>query len=179
VKKRDKESVERRIWVVRPGRKTTPKQCSENEQVFSEKGIAGLRDDYLIGDLRKGGRTRGDMIEFVASSRSQKPRKAIISVVSNLFRLLNEMRIGDWVLSPSRIARVYRVGIVDSAYRFEAKAAFQHIRDVKWMGEFPKGSLSIEARRELGAARLFFECKRNTEEVSALLESVIKGAIRK
>lgn len=157
----------RRIWVIRPGKRLSPECCREHEQVLLEHGIAGLIDDYRLGDLRNGKRTRDEMCAFVASSNSELHRIAIGSVVGNLMKFASDLHIDDWVLCPSRIAKVYRVGIVGSVYRFDAKAKFQHIRDVKWIGEISKESLSIGAQRELGAARLLFECKRNAAEVES------------
>ena len=156
--------------MIRPGRRASPQRCRDNEELFSQNGIAGLSDDYRLGDLRKGKRKRDDLCATVASVNPEIHPSAVASVVSNLMRLADEMKIGDWVLCPSRIAKVYRVGIVDSAYRFDAKAAFQHVRDVRWIGEVAKESLSVEAQRELGAARLFFECNRSSDEVASLIK---------
>jgi len=172
------ESLERRIWVIRPGRKASPQQCSEHERIFVEKGIAGLCDDYCVGPLRKGNRTKGDLCTFVAANNPAMHLSAVANVVSNLMRLANDVQIGDWVLCPSRVAKVYRVGIVSSAYRFVARATFQHVRDVKWIAEIARAALPNEAQRELAAARLFFECRRNADEVESHLSSLIEKAAR-
>ncbi len=170
------ETLEPRIWVIRPGRNSSLQERSANERIFAEKGIAGLCDDYCVGNLRRGNRTRSDLRALVASNNPEMHPSAVANVVSNLARLADDVQIGDWVVCPSRITNVYRVGIVSSEYRFVTKAAFQHARDVKWAGEISRAALSKKAQRELAAARLFFECKRNADEVISHLSSVIKEA---
>ena len=172
-------SSETRIWVIRPGKRSSPQLCREREELFFHNGIAGLSDDHRIGDLRNGKRTKDEMREAVASGNAEMHAVTVASVVSKLTRLASDMQIGDWVLCPSRILKEYRIGIVESAYRFDAKATFQHVRDVRWVGGIAKHALSIDAQRELGAARLFFECKRNAEEVRSLMTQLIVRAKNK
>jgi len=167
-----KKNKESRIWVIRPGRKASPSRSEEIERMFVQNGIAGLCDDLCVGDIRKFGQDRLALRASISSGNPDLHPSAVSSVASNLLKIAHEMQMGDWVLCPSRIDKIYRVGIVRSAYQFDTKSTFQHARNVKWILEIEKSSLSIQAQRELGAARLFFECRRFAHEVKSRLSAL-------
>lgn len=164
----------RRLWVVRPGRKGSPKRCQIAEDAFFEEGIAGLDDRYGIGDVRRKGRTTDDIVKSVAEANVDLHITAVRTVVSNVVRLQKNVTIGDIVVSPSRLNRRYCIGVVESEYQFSKKTHFPHSRKVKWIGWIDKDDVSIDAQRELGAARLFFECRRNSEEMLRHVEGLVK-----
>jgi predicted Mrr-cat superfamily restriction endonuclease len=157
-----------RIWVIRPGKRGSFKKCSDQEQLFLANGVAGLRDEHGIGDLCHGNRSKEFIVKMVSVAHPNMHHKAVASVVGNVFRFAKDVQNSDLVICPSRVAKIYYLGIMKSEYYFDSQEKFQHYRKVEWIGEIAKENVSIEAQREIGAARLFFECKRNADEIELI-----------
>lgn len=161
----------KRLWILRPGRKVSQSGCRDAERCFMDKRIVGLDDKYEIGDIRRDVRTIEEIRRQVASKNPAMRPTGVRGVVGNVVRFFKEVCVGDFVLCPSRLSPNYFVAVVTSEYRFDKDAEFKHVRAVDWIGTIKKESLSIQAQRELGAARLFFQCRRNSDEV---ISSVMK-----
>ena len=166
-----------KVWVLRPGRSGTTKHCEAIEQQLQEESFVGLDDQFSIGDISDGNRTPAEMRAEVGDRFLELSAASVRSAVSNVVKLSDEIDIDDIVLSPSRVSspRVIRIGIVKSRYHFECRSDLPHQRRVRWIGEVEKDRMSESVQRELGAARLLFQCKRNKGEVMQYINELKKG----
>lgn len=83
-----------------------------------------------------------------------------------MFRLVHEMRIGDFIVYPRKIDRTLRWGEIASAYRFDPAGAsdYPHRRDVRWTSQRSRDAFSQGALYELGSALTLFEIKSFADE---------------
>lgn len=163
-----KTLILKRLWVVRPGKKSQPL----TQELFLQKSVIALEEPGL-GDLRT---IKSDRQSFYAAYRRCDPdntRTGIAGIGGKFFRFAHEMNPGDIVLCPSRTDNCVYVGCIKSPYRYAPviDKAFPHQRSVQWRGRFPKAILSEWAQRELGAARTLFEITSHDEEIGNLIKT--------
>lgn len=85
------------------------------------------------------------------------------------FRL--EFKVGDRVVSYDPQKRSYLVGEITSDYQFKPDLRFPHIREVKWLGEIARDSLSPSTKNTLGAISTIFTIGSDAEsEIVSLLQ---------
>lgn len=162
---------ERRIWVIRPGRNSGAVRNRETEAMFRAKSVVALDDEHPIGDVRELV-TLDDVREQLRRTSPELHRSAIGNIASDFIRFSRVMRIGDLLVCPSRLSRIFRLGFVIGDYEFLNMSSMPHVRQTRWVGEIAKDSVSVSAYRELGAARLFFECTKNRAEIFQHLRSL-------
>lgn len=92
-----------------------------------------------------------------------------------LFRFVNEMKEGDFVIYPSKSDRQIHIGEVVGPYQFVAKNArtYPHRRSVKWIKKCARTRFSQGALHEIGSALSFFQVKNYADEVVAVLGGAI------
>ena len=88
------------------------------------------------------------------------------------FRFVHEMKIGHYVIYPSKQDRQIHIGRVVGDYRYDpnTEPGYPNVRDVKWLKTFPRTSFSQGALYEIGSAMSFFQVKNYAEEFLATLE---------
>jgi predicted Mrr-cat superfamily restriction endonuclease len=144
------------IWVIRAG------QGGAAHALFLTQRLIALGDAGL-GDLRKLQRDRGAFYEAYSSLHPDAARPAIAGIAGKFYRFAYEVTIGDVIVYPSLVASLVHVGIVTGHYKFTkiSNAEYPHQMSVNWKCAIPKDSLSESVRREMGAARTFFQIKRH------------------
>ena len=148
----------RRVWGIRAGK------GGEAHDEFVETQVIALADAGL-GNLDRIDKSRD---AFYAAYRQRHPsetRTGSAGVGGKFFRFVHEVQEGDLVLYPALKDRKVYVGQVTGRYTYVKSSVFPHQRTVKWKYVIPKDDFSQQARYELGAARTFFEVKKNTEEL--------------
>ena len=80
-----------------------------------------------------------------------------------------EGSVGQLVIYPASRDKTVYVGTVLSNYVWDRASRFPHKRCVEWKYMIPKSEFSSAARYELGAARTFFEFRRNAKEMLAII----------
>ena len=88
-----------------------------------------------------------------------------------LYRFLHEVKIGDYVVYPSKTNREVNIGQITGDYMYvpEEKMYVQQ-RNVKWLKHFPRTIFSQGALYEIGAAQSFFSVKNYAEEFLSSLD---------
>ena len=155
------EVVNKRFWVVRAGR------GGAAHRLFVDRSQIALEDGSM-GPLRQLKCTREAFCHKYRDSRPDESKTGTASIAGKYFRFFNEVRIGDVVLYPCLEDKSIHVGKVVGKYKFVSTSDFPHQRKTKWAGRVPKADLSIETQYELGAARTFFEFRRNKLALAAL-----------
>ncbi len=97
--------------------------------------------------------------EYVRSECSHLYERPAISIVSLLFRFLNNINIGDNILSYDAKSKIYYIGEVISEPFFDEDIIPQHPRliKVKWMSQVEKKLLCKSTQNQLGAALTLFQ----------------------
>ncbi|MDX0356757.1 restriction endonuclease [Sinorhizobium medicae] len=110
-----------------------------------------------IGDLTDV-KSRKAIAERVVALWPNKKPQGVAMDAGQLHRFVNEMAVGDMVVTYDPSRRVYLVGEITGGYRFDPSfdAADPQVRSVKWRGEVSRDLLSVSSRNSLGAISTLF-----------------------
>lgn len=115
-------------------------------------------------------------LRLAATYPSAKPG-AIPVWAGVLARFINEMAVGDYVISPSKADRTLNFGIVDSDFYVEPVAEIHpNRRRVKWLQTgVPRDTFSKAALNEIGSAVTLFQVKNHKAEFLRFLNGESSG----
>jgi len=101
---------------------------------------------------------------------------AIATSAGMLYRFTHEMKVGDYVVFPSKIDRKINIGIVESEFFYNPQAAlYVQQRKVKWLKHLPRTVFSQGALYEVGSALSFFLLKNYADEYLQALDKSFKS----
>lgn len=96
---------------------------------------------------------------------------AIPTSAGMLYRFVHEMKIGDYVVYPSKFNRMINIGIVEGNYVYvESATHYVQQRKVKWLKHLPRTAFSQGALYEVGSALTLFLLKNYSDEYMAALD---------
>jgi restriction system protein len=156
--------AEPQIWAIRAGR------GGKADHLFFESKVIALEDDSM-GDLACIDPTRDCFKRTHREEHQDASAGGSANIAGKYFRFCLEIAPADTVLYYRLADRHFYVGKVTGAYRFEAGEEFPHQRPVKWIARFPKENVSVNAQRELGAARTFFRVSSHSDEITRVIKS--------
>jgi restriction system protein len=115
------------LWLVRAGRR------GEYEQRFLSEGRIYLTWDELDGDLRKQ-ESRPQLRDLLKEVYPAQSAAQIGASLGQIWVFVHDMKIGDWVATPSKFKPAILFGEIKGDYDYHAKAErpYYHSRDVKW-----------------------------------------------
>jgi hypothetical protein len=154
----------RRVWMVRAGR-----GAIYADRFLSAGFVAigfGVRETIA-------GRASEDLSSLIRRLLPAEPPTAIGLHAGALFRMANDIAIGDYVLTPEPSGALL-AGEVVGPYEFVADSPIPdhpHLRRVRWFGRVDRGTLSTSARGSLGAIMALF-LPGFQEELVGLLEPI-------
>lgn len=127
---------------------------------------------FELGDLKKLQPTRDAFKAAFAKTYPQDKPGAVPVKAGVLYRFVNEMRIGDVVVYPSKSDRLVKIGIITGDYEFapSANAEYPNRRRVDWKVQKQRPNFSQAALYEIGSAISLFQVTSNAEEFLAALE---------
>lgn len=157
-KKSKSESVTQRIWGIRAGK------GGDAHDLFLSDGVIALADAEL-GNLNKLPKLREEFYTAYRKKHPEETRTGSAGIGGKFFRFAHEISIGDLVVYPALRDKTVYIGSVTGDYVFDKASPFPHKRSVVWKYMIPKSEFSLSARYELGAARTFFEFKKNAQEL--------------
>ena len=97
-----------------------------------------------------------------------------------LYRFVNEAKIGDYVVFPSKTNREVNIGQITGEYRYDAEEHdYVQKRNVMWLKHFKRTVFSQGALYEIGAAQSFFLVKNYADEFLSALEKDVKNSFDK
>ena len=92
-----------------------------------------------------------------------------------LYRFVNEAKIGDYVVFPSKTNREVNIGQITGEYRYDAEEHdYVQKRNVMWLKHFKRTVFSQGALYEIGAAQSFFLVKNYADEFLSALDKEFK-----
>ena len=85
------------------------------------------------------------------------------------------MKVGDYIVFPSKIDRKINLGIAESEFIYEPEATeYVQQRKVKWLKHLPRTAFSQGALYEVGSALSFFTIKNYADEYMSALDKEFK-----
>lgn len=137
---------------------------SQDEELFLKSKVIAI-GWRKMGDLGKLEPSREAYKEHYAEVFPEAKKGSIPTSAGMLFRLANELQIGDYVIYPSKPDRRVNIGIVEGDYSYQLGADhYVHQRKVKWLKHIPRTYFSQGALYEIGSAMTFFSVKNYADE---------------
>jgi len=132
-----------------------------------------------MGDLSKIPADRESFKQWAMKVYPEKKPSAIPSVAGQPYRFLHELKVGHYVVYPSKHDRQVHIGRIEGEYRYDPKTEpnYPHTRSVKWLKTIPRTSFSQGALYEVGSAMSLFQVKNYAEEFLAALEGKVTPVV--
>lgn len=126
-----------------------------------------------VGDLSVIDADREAFKTRVAELYPEKKRGAIPVHAGVLYRFLHEMKMGDFVVYPSKRDRLVHIGRIEGPYRYDASvhSHYANLRPVKWLRAVPRTQFSQGALYEVGSAVTLFLVSTHADEFLAAVEA--------
>ncbi|SCM75462.1 putative restriction endonuclease protein [uncultured Pleomorphomonas sp.] len=140
--------------------------------VFKQRSLVAIGWSAL-GDLSEA-KTRKAVSDAFLRAHPEGKAQSQAMAAGQLHRFVNEMTIGDMVVTYDPSRRTYLVGEISSAYRHDKSVDPEdtQVRSVRWDGEVSRDLLSVESRNSLGSISTLF---RLSNQVSAELKKALSG----
>ncbi len=131
-----------------------------------------------MGDLKLIEGSRDAFKERYNATYPDSKKGAVANGAGMLYRFTYEVQIGDHVVFPSKIDRQINIGIIESEYKYNPRAAeYVQQRAVKWLKHLPRTAFSQGALYEVGSAMSFFAVKNYADEYLGALDKSFKKAV--
>ncbi|MEX1307819.1 MAG: restriction endonuclease [Eubacteriales bacterium] len=158
------DNPEKRIWGIH----------TKDDNLFLHKDVMAIGWKE-IGDLSEIEATRDAYKEHYISVYPQDKKGRVAGGAGMLYRFVNEVKIGDYVVFPSKMDRKINIGTIESDYYYDGNAAeYVQRRKVKWLKHLPRTDFSQGALYEVGSALSFFSIKNYADEYLSALDKEFK-----
>ncbi len=157
------------LWLTRAG------SHGEYEQKFLEEDRVYLTWDGLSSDLSRLA-DRQAMLDLLEATYPNEKLKRLQNHRSQIWPFAKVMKVGDWVVLPSKKQPVIYVGRITGGYQFvqDATDPFYHWRSVEWFGqEIPRSHFGQDLLYSFGAFMTICKVRRNN--ALARLQSMKKN----
>lgn len=159
-------SEEKRVWGIH----------TLDDNLFLKNNVMAI-GWHEFGDLSKVAATREAFKEHYAQVYSNDKPGAIPTSAGMLYRFIYEIKIGDYVVFPSKIDRMVNIGIIEGEYTYvDSEKEYVQQRSVKWLKHLPRTSFTQGALYEIGSALSLFMIKNYADEFLAALDKGFKAA---
>ncbi len=153
-------------------------------------GIHG-KDDYLFlkenkivlgwrefGDLSKVEPTREGFKEKFVKTYPKAKKGSIAMSSGMLYRFIHEVKVGDYIIFPSKSDRMINLGVVKGEYMYSPENhEYVQQRSVEWLKHLPRTAFSQGALYEIGSAMSLFAVKNYASEFLAAIDKNFKPDI--
>lgn len=157
-----------RMWMVRG-------EGGSLYDVFRERGVAAIGWNQLAAHA-KPGVGRKQLIALYQSAEPQAKQGTVVSGASQVWRFVNDIQDGDWIVTYSPPNRLYSIGRVTGTVEHRPEWADQGLpltRSVQWQQqELPRDSLGTSTKNSLGSTLTLFEVP---SSAAAEVLAVLKG----
>lgn len=154
--------------------------------MIEEKRVWGIhtQDDNLF--LKKnviaiGWRNMGDLSKLDASREAFKShywevypdekKGRVYTCANTLYRFVHEVKVGDYVVYPSKSDHKINIGTIESEYFYD-EDAIEYVQQhkVKWLKHLPRTNFSQGALYEAGSSLTLFSIRNYADEYLAALD---------
>jgi restriction system protein len=141
-----------RMWMVRAEGGTL-------YDLFRERGVAAVGWADLAAKA-KPGMTRQQLVEIYRQAEPMAKQRTAIAGASQVWRFINDVQQGDWVVTYSPFNRTYMIGKVKAKAEHHpewAEDGMALARTIEWKaGEIDRDALSQPAKNSLGSTLTVF-----------------------
>lgn len=159
-------------WMVRAGR------GASYIDDFIENNIVAI-GWHEAGEIRIGDSREKISNQLANAWPAMAQGKRAISA-GQIYRFLNEINVGDKVITYDPSRRIYHVGEVVSQPRYESNIidVLPRVRDVKWLGEVSRDAINTSTKNTLGAiSTLFLLSPEACKEIEARLSGTATSEV--
>lgn len=142
------------------------------------------QDDYLflrnnviavgwkeMGDLSLLMPNREAYVEKYISVYPDAKKGNVSTSAGIIYRFVNEMQIGDYVVFPSKSDRMINIGVIEGDYQYSPSAIeYPQQRRIKWIKHLPRTVFSQGALYEIGSFLSLFSVKNYADEFLTALD---------
>ena len=148
-----------------------------DDNLFLKQGIIAISWREM-GDLNLIDQNREAFKQKYQQVYPESKKGSIPTSSGMLYRFCNEVKIGDYIIFPSKIDRMINIGEVTGKYVYDvSQSIYAQTRTVKWLKHLPRMAFTQGALYEIGSAMTFFAVKNYADEfLSALDKSFIHRA---
>jgi len=160
------ENEDKRLWGIH----------TQDDNLFLNGNVIGIgwKD---MGDLSLIESSRDAFKDKYAEVYSGAKKQSVATGAGMLYRFVHEMKIGEYVVFPSKSNREINIGVIESDYIYEPTAVeYVQQRKVKWLKHLPRTAFSQGALYEVGSALSLFTIKNYADEYLSALEKTFKKA---
>ena len=131
-----------------------------------------------LGDLTKLEQTReGYTVKYNEVYPNEK-KQSVANCVGQLFRFVQEIKVGDYIVFPTKYNRMINIGEVVGEYYYDREEpVFTGKRNIKWIKTLPRESFSQGALYEAGSFLTVFRIKHYADEFINAIENKKKEII--
>lgn len=143
---------------------------SKNDQLFLDKNLIGIgwKD---MGDLGQLDKSREAFKQKVQEVYHDIKKGAVPTWAGMMYRFVVEMKVGDYVVFPSKVDSKINIGTIASDYIYDPEGGeYTNIRKVNWLKHLPRTCFKQGALYEVGAAMTLFTIKNYAEDYLNSLE---------
>lgn len=148
------------IWLVRGGAK------GEFENRFLDDGRVYLTWERSKHDLSLI-KSKSEISDQLMEDYPEAKKGTIRNWTGQIFPFIHEMKVGDWVILPSKLKSSIFVGEIKSGYSYDPKAdyPYYHSRKVDWFAkDIPRSNFDQDILYTLGAFLTVCKISRNNAE---------------
>ncbi len=165
------DSTDKRIWGIH----------TKDDALFLNKNVIAIGWSDL-GDLSKLGADREAFREKMSEVYPDAKKQAIATNTGQVYRFVNEVQIGDYIVFPSKTDRMINLGVVEGDYYFSEDTSdsmydYVNRRKVKWLKHIPRMMFTQGALYESGSAMSLFSIKNYADEYIAALDKDFKKSV--
>lgn len=144
-----------------------------NDSLFLNKNLIAIGWEHM-GNLSFLSANRESFKTKYLEAYPDAQKGSVNTCSAMLYRFCNEIKIGDYVVYPSKIDRMINIGEITSDYIYDESndPHLVHQRTVKWLKHIPRLMFSQGALYEIGSALTLFSVKNYAGE---FLEVLSKG----
>lgn len=120
--------------------------------------------DVDLGEIK----SQEELYKILISKYDLEKEKTAINWASQIWAFAHKMKIGDWVVLPSKINRTLHFGKITSNYVFNEKLGnpYYHYRAVDWFAlDIPRDRFDQDIKYSLGAAMTICKIHKNNAEI--------------
>ena len=157
--------TEKTVWGIHAGK------TGDAHSIFIKKNLVAL-GWHDMGDI---GKLPANRDAFKLKTKETYPKwkpGKIPNAAGQLYRFVHELKIGDYIVYPSKHDRHINIGEImgDFEFRPELVETYPQTRAVKWLKHIPRTTFSQGALYETGSALSFFQIKNYADEFLAQIQ---------
>jgi len=149
----NKTVLKNRMWMVRG-------EAGRLYDAFRENGVAAVGWPQLARQAQAG-MSRKKLVALYLNAAPEAKQATAISGASQVWRFVNEIQEGDWVVTYSPSNRLYSIGTVSGAAEYceeWVEKGMPLVRKIQWQAkELPRDCLVLRTKNSLGSTLTLFE----------------------